>query len=159
MGRIAGHFGVAGEVKVDALDAGAFVSGRAVVIDDGVARRETTIGSVRAHQQRLLVRFAGIEDADAARALAGSQVLVERSALETAKEGEFRTADLVGFEVRDARIGSLGVVRDVRRYPACDMLVVGEQERLIPMLRAYGFAVDAKREVIEVSLPPGFEEL
>jgi 16S rRNA processing protein RimM len=159
VGRIVGHFGVAGEVKVDALDTSAFEAGRPVLIDRAGALREITIASARPHGQRLLVRFAGVDDADAARALAGSTVLAERNTLEAPKTGEFRAADLVDFDVRDSRLGSLGTVRGVRHYPACDMLVVGEDERLIPMLSAYAFAVDPKRHVIEVSLPPGFEEL
>jgi 16S rRNA processing protein RimM len=161
VGTIVGHFGVAGEVKVAPLDADAFEAGRDVIVEGSHGERllETTIASVRPHQQRLLVRFAGVSDADGARALRDAHVLVDRGSLDEPAAGEFRAADLSGFDVLDARLGSLGAVRGVRRYPACDMLVVGDAERLIPILRAYGFKVDHGRRVIEVSLPPGFEEL
>jgi 16S rRNA processing protein RimM len=159
VGTIVGHFGVGGELKVVALDASAFETGRVVLVDVPGAGREAKITGVRSHQKNLLVRLGGVDDVKSARALRGASILVDRTALEPAGPGAFRTADLIGFEVRDARLGSLGSVRDVRRYPACDMLVVGEPERLVPMLRAYEFTVDRKRRVIAVRLPPGFEEL
>jgi 16S rRNA processing protein RimM len=150
---------VAGEVKIDALEPDAFEVGRSITIETSKKRVETAVVRARPHRHRLIVQLAGVDGVDAARALRGAHVLLDRSALGAIDSGAVRVADLIGFDVCDAQLGPLGTVRDVRRYPACDMLVVGEAERLIPMLRAYGFTVDRRRKTIEVSLPPGFEEL
>lgn len=151
-----------GELKVAPLDAGAFEAGRDVYITAAelpeVLRRER-IEAVRAHRKLLLVRLAGIGDASAAKSLRGWHMLVDREALAAVEPGSFRAADLLGFAVHDERLGALGVVADVRRYPSCDMLVVAPRETLIPMLSAYGFAVDREARIISVRLPEGFEEL
>jgi ribosomal 30S subunit maturation factor RimM len=56
-------------------------------------------------------------------------------------------------------LGELGKVKELRRYPSCDMLVVGEKKLLVPMLHAYRFEIDPAAGEIRVSLPAGFEEL
>ena len=154
-----------GELKVAPLDDDAFEAGRRVSLDrqDGSSsvrpRRDFTIASVRRHQKLLLVRLEGIADVAAARELAGSAIFMDRADLRSDRPGTYRAADLIGFKVRDARLGSLGEVTGVRRYPACDMLVVGAAGKLIPMLSAYGFSVNKQARAIDVELPPGFEEL
>jgi 16S rRNA processing protein RimM len=165
VGTIVGHFGVRGELKVAALDEEAFEAGRQVQLDrpgaaPGAPRRASfTIASARRNQKLLLVQLEGIADVAAARALVGSAILMDRKDLGNGPAGTYRAADLIGFAVRDGRLGALGQVTAVRRYPACDMLVVGASGKLIPMLSAYGFSVDTKAREIAVDLPLGFEEL
>jgi ribosomal 30S subunit maturation factor RimM len=105
------------------------------------------------------VRFGDVADAVTARALGGARIFTDRSALAATGPGSFRVGDLIGYEVRDARLGGLGEVTGVLRYPSCDMLVVGEAGTLVPMLSAYGFTVSEPERTIAVRLPPGFEEL
>jgi len=153
---------VRGELKVTPLDADAFEAGRDIYIaaaEPPAVLRRKRIEAVRAHQKLLLVRLAGIGDASAAKSLRGWHVFADREALAAEEPGSFRAADLLGFSVHDKRLGALGVVTEVRRYPSCDMLVVAPRETLIPMLSAYGFAVDPEARIISVRLPEGFEEL
>jgi len=71
----------------------------------------------------------------------------------------YRDEDLIGMRVTDARLGDLGQVNAIAHYPHADMLVVGERSLLVPMLAAYGVAVDAASRAISTSLPLGFEDL
>jgi len=153
---------VRGELKVAPLDASAFEAGRELYIASAERPselRRARIEAVRPHQKLLLVRLAGINDEAVAKSLRGARVLVEREALAALAPGAFRAADLLGFAVRDERLGALGVVAGVRHYPSCDMLVLAPREALIPVLSAYGFAVDLEARVISMRLPEGFEEL
>jgi ribosomal 30S subunit maturation factor RimM len=63
------------------------------------------------------------------------------------------------MKVVDARLGELGDVVGVARYPGADMLVVGTKRVLIPMLEAYDVRVDRAARAVTTTLPPGFEEL
>jgi 16S rRNA processing protein RimM len=147
---------------VSALDADAFSTGAEVRLEPqraAQAEQSFRILESRRHNHLLVVRLSTVEDIDTARGLVGSNVLVRRADLRTLPTKTFRAADLIGFDVKDKTLGSLGKVSGVRHYPACDMLVVGQANTLVPMLAAYAVTVHKKKREIVVSLPPGFEEL
>ena len=127
--------------------------------DGALGESPTQIVRLRAHQKLFVVGLAGIDDADAARRLHGANVLVARKDLPRLPPRTFREIDLVGLLVVDEALGALGTVQSVRRYPSCDMLVVGPRELLVPLLTAYGVSIDRKKREIRVRLPRGFEEL
>lgn len=160
VGRILGVFGVRGEVKLAAPDPSALRAGLAITLRDEHGVESTSvIESIRPHKTFLVARLRGSADADAARLLQGATVAMARRDLPALPSHAYRRADLVGMQVVDAQRGALGLVVETRRYPACDMLVVGPEKLLVPMLHAYGIEVDKNAGEIRVDLPPGFEEL
>src|SRR5262249_12811134 len=106
LGRISGFRGGHGEVTVRVA------SGRAErwvhLTRALVGGAERTIASSRAYRDRLVLKFAGIDDASQADALRGSEVSVRADDLPVLPDGEFFAQQLVGLEVveRDgARLG------------------------------------------------------
>jgi 16S rRNA processing protein RimM len=160
IGRILGPFGLRGEAKVHTSDPSDFRSGLDVTarLPDGTMRA-LVVGSMRAHKNRLLVHFDGITAPEAVDALRGAVLLARLAELPPLPSGTFRDEDLIGMKVLDARLGDLGTVSDILHYPHADMLVVGARALLIPMLAAYGIAVDAAARTIATDLPAGFEDL
>jgi 16S rRNA processing protein RimM len=158
LGRIAGAFGLRGEVKVQTSDPTDFIAGLPLLAraHAGV-QREMVVESVRIHKGDALVRFRDIQDATAADALAGVVVLARRADLRPLPADTYRDSDLIGLSVFDARLGGLGCVDSVRHYPGADMLVVGST--LIPMLHAFDVRIDVVAKRIDVTLPAGFEDL
>jgi 16S rRNA processing protein RimM len=170
IGRIAGTFGLRGEVKVDTTDPSDFRPGLSVRVtrsgssearqepggDDG---RDMVIAAVRPHQRRLLVRFEGIDDATSAQALHGADLSALKSDLPGLPPNTYRDEDLIGMCVTDARLGGLGAVTSIAHYPHADMLVVGDRSLLIPLLAVYGVEIDVAAGSISTSLPDGFEDL
>jgi 16S rRNA processing protein RimM len=164
VGSVAGTFGLRGEVKVATSDPADFRPGLAVVASferRGTAeeRRELTVAAVRSHQDRLLVRFEGVDDASGADALRGARLWALVADLPPLPPDSYRDEDLIGMRVVDARLGDLGAVASIAHYPHADMLVVGERGLLVPMLAAYGVTIDAPNSTIATSLPLGFEDL
>lgn len=115
----------------------------------------------------VVAQLAGINDRDAAAALIGAEIEVDRATLgpalrgeaaETRSPGEFFWVDLQGMEVRTRDGASLGVVDHLFETGANDvMVVVGADRRLIPFL--YGsvvLAVDGDRRVITVDWDPDY---
>jgi 16S rRNA processing protein RimM len=88
----------------------------------------------------LVARFKGIADRNAAEALNGTQLFVDRSALpDDLDEGEFYHADLVGLSVKDDAGAVIGKVTAVQNYGGGDILAVtlaGGGEALIPFTQA-----------------------
>jgi len=160
IGAVVGPFGLRGEVKIAAADAGDWRLG--LTLEARLPRGDTlsvTVAGVRAHQRRLLVRFEGVTDANAAGALRGARLFARVDDLPALAPNTYRDVDLIGMHVTDARLGALGDVSGVMHYPHADMLVVGERALLVPMLAAYGVRVDLATSSIETVLPDGFEDL
>lgn len=158
--RIVGAFGLRGEVKIASGDPDVLQPGLAVC----VRRRDkpdflATITAARHHKGKVLAMLSGVDDATAAAALRGAELLTSAERLPELPSQTYREAELVGMHVVDEALGDLGAVQAVRHYPHCDMLVVGAKPLLVPMLHAYGVQVDAKTRRISTRLPTGFDEL
>jgi len=158
LGRIAGAFGLRGDVKVQTSDPAEFVAGlRLVARAPGGTETDIAVESVRVHKGDALLRFRDVRDASQAEALRGVVLLAKRHDLPPLPDDSYRDADLVGLRVVDARLGELGAVESVRHYPGADMLVVGS--KLIPLIKAFGVHIDLAGRRVDVSLPDGFEDL
>jgi 16S rRNA processing protein RimM len=159
---VVGVFGLRGELKVaasrigeDALAPG--LSLRATLADG--SSRALRVRAMRSHQGRPLLSFEGVDDANAAAALVGATLAVERGAVEL-DEGEYFDDDLAGCVMVDPHGTELADVIAVEHYPAQDVLIVaprGARERraMVPLVRAFVKAVDVQAKRIDVELPPG----
>jgi 16S rRNA processing protein RimM len=110
------------------------------------------IAAVRAHGERLLLRFEGIEDAEAAAAYAGGLLYAKREQIALAA-GEYLDDDLVGCDVEDVRGARHGSVERVEHYPSSDMLVVGN--RMVPLVSAIVKEIDLAQRRILIDPPAG----
>ncbi|TIM16933.1 MAG: ribosome maturation factor RimM, partial [Mesorhizobium sp.] len=113
--------------------------------------RAFQIVDIRPANTVVVVRFKGIADRNAAEALAGTELFVDRSMLpDDGEEDEFYHADLVGLEVRDDTAAVLGKVVAVHNFGGGDILDVtlgGRKGVLIPFTQA---------AVPQVSIAEGF---
>ncbi len=150
-------FGLRGELKLDASRIGddALTAGLDVTLAHRDGRRvPATVAHVRRHQGRPLVAFAGVESADAAGAFVGARVLIARTAVDLAA-GEYFDDDLIGCRLVDANGVDRGTVVDVMHYPSQDMLVVGADRALVPLVGAFVERIDVAAKAIVVHLPDG----
>lgn len=157
VGRIAGLFGIRGELKCDPTSAGraVFCAGAELRCEGPRANSILRLTSVREHKGRLLVRVDGVESAERAEDFVGSTLFASRDEIELG-EGEYLDRDLVGCAVVDGAGLTLGVVQAVEHFPTSDMLVINGQ--LVPMIRQFITRVDLAARRISVSLPPGLLE-
>lgn len=156
VGRIAGIFGIKGELKCDPSSAGRtlFSRGAAFVCRLKTGEEEDVrVSSVRDHKGRLLLRLNDIADATLAERFAGATLFASASDVELAPD-EYLDRDLIGCRLIDERGAQLGVVERVEHYPGSDMLVVNG--RMVPMVKAFVRSVDVAKKVVEVGdLPLG----
>ncbi len=137
VGRIAGHYGVRGWVKV-----ASFTEPREKILEyrpwylehDGAVQPLEIVGC-QAHGKGLIAQFAGVADRDAAAALIGTNILVARESFGAAGDGRYYWRDLIGLRVVTVAGRDLGVVESLLATGANDVLVVqGERRRLIPFV-------------------------
>ena len=158
-GRIAGVFGLRGELKLVASRIGEDalapdVDVRAALADG--SSRTVRVHALRRRQGRPLLHFDGVDDANAAEAFGGATLWIARDHVALARD-EFFDDDLAGCVLVDAAGAELGTVRAVEHYPAQDMLVVerGDTRALVPMVRAFVRTVDVRAKRITVDVPAG----
>jgi 16S rRNA processing protein RimM len=155
VGRIAGIFGIQGELKCDPTSAGRtlFTAGAhfQIRLSDGTARN-VQLSGVREHKNRLLVRLPGVDSANDAEKYAGATFYVDRSRI-MLEPGEHLDRDLEGCSLYDESGRVLGNVTRVEHYPSSDMLVVNGE--LVPMVSAFIKSIDTNAKRIVVDLPAG----
>lgn len=154
VGRIAGVFGVRGELKCDPTSAGRTVisAGAQLLCRRTEASAAIRIESVRSHKGRLLIRIAGVEDADAATAYAGATLFAPRADV-ALQAGEYFDDDLVGCAVYSKNGAAYGCVERVEHFPSSDMLVI--DGRMVPMVAAIVTDIDLERRRIVIDPPEG----
>jgi 16S rRNA processing protein RimM len=158
VGRVLRPHGVRGELVVEVLSDAPerFVPGAALAAGDpdaGGPLRPLEVSAARVHQGRLLLRFAGVQDRDAAEPLRGQLLSIPLEAARELGEDEFWRHQLVGLAVVDQDGKDRGVVDDVLPGAAHDLLQVRRPDGvrvLVPAVAALvTVELDAGRVVVQ----------
>ena len=157
VGRITRAHGVRGEVAVLVLSEvpDRFAEGATVWLEDG---RALTVDSVRAHRDRLLVRFREVRDRSDAEALQRALLVVPESTSPPLPEGSWWDHQVEGCAIETDTGRPLGTVREVIHTAANDVWSAVDDagvETLIPVLRDVLETVDVEAKRIVVHDIPG----
>lgn len=175
IGRVLGAWGVKGGIKVKPFAAdpqALFCSKRwylrppeTVLPQGNRASRPLPpllrVVQAREHGDGVVATVQDIADRDAAQALAGARVFVQRASFPTPDEDEFYWVDLIGLAVSNRAGVELGTVTGlIETGPHCVLRVQGAgadaPERLIPFVAAYVDAVDLPGRRIAVDWDPDY---
>jgi len=155
LGVVVRPHGVHGAVKLHLHNPASTALDRcpAVVLAAAEGERRVAVRRVLRAGDQVVLELEGVTGHDAAEALRGARVLVDRDALEPLADGEYLYADLVGCEVRHETGAALGTVREVFSAGASDVLVVefGDGERMIPLVDDWVLSVDLAARLILVT--------
>ena len=147
-------FGVRGEVKLQPwCDGAAFLLPFKTLYIDGKPR---AVASSRVHKGMLVLRFADVEDMDAAEALRGKLVEFARSDAHL-PEGRFFLDDILGAEVRNENGARIGELTEVLELPSGRVYVVEGPggEHTIPAVPEFILETDPEEGRIRVHLIEG----
>lgn len=153
MGRIAAPFGVKGWVKLQPYseDPGTLMDFECWRIGRNGQHRQFAVEAVQDHGNALVAKLAGVDDRDAAFALRGQEISVERANLPPPQDNEFYWSDLVGLRAVNRNGVELGKIDSLMETGAHDVLVIrGEREHLVPFVAAFVGKVDLAGGTIEV---------
>lgn len=164
VGRIARTHGVRGDVLVNPetdCPEERFVEGRVLQLTLAGRTEPITIETVRFHQGRPLVGFAGVETMDAAEAIVGAELKVPEAEIPPLPAGTYYRHDLVGCEVTDTAGQAIGRVTSVDGPLEQSRLVIAgpRGEVMIPMVAGICVSVDPAARKIVVDPPKGLLEL
>lgn len=155
LGLVARPHGVHGAVKVHLHNPASTALERCatVVLATGEGERHVAVQRTLRAGEQVVLELDGVVGRDAAEALRGARVLVERAVLEPLADGEYLCADLVGCEVRHEAGGVLGTVREVFSAGGSNVLVAvaDDGERMIPFVDDWVLSVDLEARLIVVT--------
>lgn len=168
VGYVAGAHGIRGGVRVHLHDSDseALTIGRRVVLQregQGLGTHELrSVEPIPGKPGRYRVTLAGVADRNAAEALRGSELLVDRSELPELPDDEFYLVDTIGLPVerdRDGVAQALGTVVGITTNGVQDLLQVQwrgpdgrNHEWLLPVLPQHIVELDERRVLVELPL-------
>lgn len=160
LGVIVGVKGLRGEVRIKSFTADpADVDAYGPVETKDGRRLEVTVTG--AAQGVVVARINGVADRDAAEALKGTELYIDRKALPEAEEGSYYHADLIGLGVELVSGERLGSVAAVHNFGGGDMIEVkmaGGRDELVPFNDASIASVDLNGGVIRINPREGLFE-
>lgn len=121
---------------------------------DGV---KTAVESCSVHGREILIKFEGVDDRDAALALKGRVLEIERSMGAPLSEGEFYIQDIIGCDVYEGSV-KIGVLADVMETGANDVYSITTSdggEILLPAIDTVVLSIDVENGKIHVKVPEG----
>jgi len=124
VGRVAGAFGVRGEVRISAYTAEpqALLAYRDLLREDGSPG--LTLASGRPHKDGVVGRCPQIETKEQADALRGLRLYVPRGAFAPPEDDEFYLTDLIGLAAVTPQGAVLGKIKAVHDFGAGDLLEI-----------------------------------
>jgi 16S rRNA processing protein RimM len=145
LAAVAGAHGVRGEVKLKLFGDG---------IDSLTRKPDLTVGGqplklkeIRPGNKTAIARFDGVSSREAAEALRGSLVEIDRNALPPLEPGEYYHSDLIGLPCVDEAgelVGSVAAVEDFGAGELLDVEKPDGKRSLIPFRESIADLVDGK---------------
>ena len=128
-----------------------------VVARSAACDLELKITTVRFDKNRVLIKFEGVNDIDAAEQLRNAEICVPEAHAVELEDDEFFDWELEGCQVETVDGERIGTVRELMRTGGTEILViVGEgKEYLIPFAEAICVVVDVENKRITIDPPEG----
>ncbi len=126
----------------------------------GGERLELKIEDARFQKGRINLKFAGIDDPDAADKLRGATICIPANEAVELEEGEFFDWELVGCGVETIGGDKIGTVSEVMRTGGTEILVVAGETKdyLIPFAESICTEVEIDKRLIRIDPPEGLLE-
>lgn len=161
VGRVGRAHGVKGEVTVEVrTDEPELRLGPGAVLGtDPASAGPLTIEAGRVHSGRLLLRFEGVRDRNAAEALRNTLLIAEVDPDELPEDpDEFYDHQLVDLDVVLADGTAVGRVREISHLSSQDLLIVERpdgSEVMIPFVEEIVTEIDLAEQRAVIAPPPG----
>ena len=140
LGEIVKPQGIRGEVKLRHYtdDPARFDELDTLYREENGAYTPLAVTGSRAQGDDVFLTFEGVEDRNAAEALRGARLYVDRAHARELDEGEVFIADLLGAKAIDAQGREVGTLKDVTHAGGADVFVFDTPygEMMMPALKA-----------------------
>jgi len=154
VGAVRAAHGTAGEVRVQSFsgETDHLLRLAEVRLRRGGAERTAAVEAARPAAHHVLVKFSGVDDRDAAQALVGWELWVDRSRAAPLAEGEFYTADLCrcGLFVGNERVGEVTGICETGHAPLLEVRTGDGRTVMVPFTDHFVGEVDVAAGRVEL---------
>lgn len=163
LGQITAAHGVRGHVLIRThTDAPEDIASYGPLWDES-GERQLEVAVIRVTPKGAIARVSGVADRNAAEALRGTRLFIERERLPPTEAEEFYHSDLVGLQAVRLDGAPMGEVIAVHNFGAGDILEIlpadGRSTEMVPFTRAFVPDVDIASGRLTIDLPSeGSEE-
>jgi len=165
VGKIGRAHGIRGDVSVEVRtdEPELRLGPGAVLLTDPASAGPLTVESGKVHSGRLLLRFAGVKDRNAAEALRGTVLIAEVDPDERPDDPEeYYDHQLIGLDVVLLDGTPVGELTEVVHLPYQDLLTVERPdgtEVLVPFVTRIVPTIDLENQRAVIDPPPGLIDL
>ena len=119
------------------------------------------IESISVNRNRGIVALEGVETIEEAQKLVNCDLFLPLDNLDELDEGQFYFHEIVGYLVRDEKLGDLGTVRTVYNVAPQNLISMDYQgkEVLIPVNDELTPSADKVHKILHVRLPDGLVDI
>ncbi len=157
LGRISSAHGIRGDVLVQSYTGDPADLASYGTLTDSTAARQFQIAQLRVTAKGVVVRFEGVGDRNAAEALRGVELYVDRASLPDADAGTYYHVDLVGLRALEPGGTEIGQVQAVQDFGGGTLLEIRKsgspQTELVPFTDTFVPTVDIAAGHVVVVLP------
>jgi 16S rRNA processing protein RimM len=154
IGLVRRAYGIRGEVYVEPVSD---ITERYQMLEDVLVRqgnevREVGVDSVRWKGKYTVIKLHGVDDRTAAESLRGARLGVRKADVFPVPKDTYYVFDILGCTVFGESGRRVGVVDEVLRMPANDVLVLTTDngEALIPIVKSVVKRIDLEAKTIEI---------
>jgi len=163
VGYILKPHGLCGEVTV-ALDPDgpdSLSSIETIFIEENNGLVPYFIESVSQHGNKAFIKFEDVSTPELAGKISKSALYLPKTSRPKSGRGDFYDDEIIGFEVQDKELGSLGIVYSVEQAGPNKLLALRHEEKeiLIPINGPFIVSINKGKKLIIVSLPEGFTDI
>ncbi|HBN26991.1 MAG TPA: 16S rRNA processing protein RimM [Desulfobacteraceae bacterium] len=166
VGKIVGAHGIKGNIKAFSYSESVFLYTQVdhiFLIDTAGIQKKCKIKWAKLHQgQIILLSLEGIKTRNAAEALVGTKLFIEKDKIPKIDNGSYYWFDIIGLSVFTKDNEYKGIIESIIPTGANDVYLVkcpgasgGKDEILLPALESVVMEIDLKKGRMTVTLPEG----
>ncbi|MBX9853733.1 MAG: ribosome maturation factor RimM [Cytophagaceae bacterium] len=118
------------------------------------------IEDISISSKRAIIKFEDIDKIEDTKLVLNRSLYLPLDEMEEEEE-DLAYRQLIGFKVKDKKLGELGAIVDILERPGQDLIVMKYQEKeiYIPIDPSILIKVDAKKKILNVDLPEGLIDI
>jgi len=164
IGKIMDAHGIRGEIGVVVFSGDVSWINEAQVLY--IARKnifeEHKIKKIRAHKKGFICHLESFDDRNKAEEYKGREVWVSKDLFISEDGDALFLSEILGFEIEDAQLGTLGQIANFSSNGSQDLLVIQRQDQIeleIPFVKEFVEKIDFENKKIKMNLPEGLLQI
>jgi 16S rRNA processing protein RimM len=159
IGTFGKTFGVWGWIKINSftIPKRNIITFKPWLVQRNNSWQEVYIEASRAHSNTIIIKLPNCNSPEEAQNFTNAKIAIWQKQMLKLKTNEYYWIDLIGLKVINLQDVELGVVQDLMKTGANDVLiVVGSRKRLIPYISNTILNVDLAKKIIQVDWEQDF---